>query len=60
MLLLATDDCQLLSERRRQMTLTHIIVFFFFDGTEVVCNGDVLKEQKQTERRKIGVVVLLY
>jgi hypothetical protein len=33
---------------------------FFFDGAEVEGNSDVLKEQKQTERRKIGVVVLPY
>jgi len=32
----------------------------FLTVTEVEGNSDVLKEQKQTKRRKIGAVVLLH
>ena len=49
-----------LAEKKKTKDSAHTIVFFFFDGTQVECNGDVLKEQKQTERRKIGAVVLQY
>ena len=37
-----------LAEKKKTNDSAHIIVFFFFDGPEVECNGDVLKEQKQT------------